>query len=78
MKRDRGYVMNRLERYKYTNGFEYNYLTFVKILNAEGIEEFFATGNVAMKIVKNLLKGQEIEYTYKEGGLVIFGKKNKR
>lgn len=53
----RGYIMNRLECFKYTNGFEYKDLTYIRLLSTNGILELYAVEACAKKVISNYSKG---------------------
>lgn len=74
MKKVVGYIMNRVEKYQITNGDEDTFLTFITLLSYEGIEEYYATGDVVDDFTDKYSKGDRIECTLIWREEIIFGK----
>lgn len=74
MKKVIGYIMNRVEKYQITNGDEDTFLTFITLLSYDGIEEYYAIGDVVEEFNDKYNKGDRIECTLRYRDEIIFGK----
>ncbi|CAM4167302.1 hypothetical protein ERAQ111492_00390 [Erysipelothrix aquatica] len=75
MRKIPGFIMNRVEKYPYSNGDTDNALTYITLLCSDGIIETYATGNVVEEIVNQYHKGSRIECQIISTKEIIFGKK---
>ncbi|WP_159639436.1 hypothetical protein [Erysipelothrix anatis] len=74
MRKIPGFIMNRVEKYPYSNGDTDNALTYITLLCSDGIIETYATGNVVEEIVNQYHKGSRIECQIENSNEIIFGK----
>ena len=70
-----GFIMNRVEKYAYSNGDTDNALTYITLLCQDGIIEAYATGTVVDEIISQYHKGSRIECQIVNANEIIFGKK---